>query len=209
MLMSSSHSHPRGPHPHPHPPSCIGTKLEVCYRHWRKPTAEEVAKGEKRKKIGVKIWCEGTVTQIANGTTDKASARCTNVRTMDPCELETHLHLTPLLSYAFHRRRIAALQLSGFTVVLCRGCLPPSHVPHHCLVWVSGSQVLAKGALRIHWPEDKDRGEKESYSWHMFQDADWRKDAHLGWRYAESELQKRAECAAAAEEAGPAHKRRK
>ena len=70
--------------------------------------------------------------------------------------------------------------------------------------------MLAKGALRIRWPEDKDRKEKESYSWHMFQDADWygktRKEAHLSWRYTASELQKRTECAAAAQEAEPAHR---
>ena len=52
-----------------------------------------------------------------------------------------------------------------------------------------------------------------SYSWHMFQDADWYgvrgRDTHMSWRYAASELRKRAECAAAAETAGPASKRRK
>ena len=57
------------------------------------------------------------------------------------------------------------------------------------------------------------RKEKESYSWHMFQDADWYgvrgRDTHMSWRYAASELRKRAECAAAAETAGPASKRRK
>ena len=35
--------------------------------------------GEKRKKIGVKIWCEGEVVQVANGTTDKESPRCKNL----------------------------------------------------------------------------------------------------------------------------------
>ncbi len=63
--------------------------------------------------------------------------------------------------------------------------------------------MLAKGALRIRWPEDKDRKEKESYSWHMFQDCDWygktRKEAHLSWRYADCELQKRAQRAATTE----------
>ena len=54
-----------------------------------------------------------------------------------------------------------------------------------------------------------DRKEKESYSWHMFQDEDWNQDAHLGWRYAGSELRKRAEQAAAAQGAGGAHKRQK
>ena len=41
----------------------------------------------------------------------------------------------------------------------------------------------------------------------MFQDSDWRQDAHLGWRYAASELEKRAERAAAVEEAGSAGSR--
>ena len=125
--------------------SIVGAWLEVCWRYWRAPTEEEIAKGEKRKKIGVPIWCEGEVMAIANGTTDKAAPQC--------------------------------------------------------------KSALAKGALRIRWPEDKDRKEKESYSWHMFQDEDWRKEGHLGWRYAASELQKRAECAAAAGEAGSARKK--
>ena len=59
--------------------SIIGSQLEVCWRYWRPPTDEEKAGGEKRKKIGVKIWCEGTVEQVANGTTDKESARCKNL----------------------------------------------------------------------------------------------------------------------------------
>ena len=49
--------------------SIVGSELEICWRYWREPTAEEVAAGEKRKKISVKIWCEGVVTNIANGTT--------------------------------------------------------------------------------------------------------------------------------------------
>lgn len=47
----------------------VGTKLEICWRYWRTPTAAEVVAGEKRKKIGVPIWCEGEVTHLANGTT--------------------------------------------------------------------------------------------------------------------------------------------
>ena len=57
----------------------VGTELEVCWRYWRVPTEEELAKGEKRKKIGVPIWCEGTVSLIANGTTtteNPENARC-------------------------------------------------------------------------------------------------------------------------------------
>jgi hypothetical protein len=67
----------------PKPPllddSIVGTELEVCWRYWRTPTADEIAKGERRKKIGVKIWCEGTVTLVANGTTtteNPENARC-------------------------------------------------------------------------------------------------------------------------------------
>ena len=47
--------------------------------YWRKPTDEEKAAGEKRKKIGVPIWCEGEVVQVANGTTDKETPRCKNL----------------------------------------------------------------------------------------------------------------------------------
>ena len=43
----------------------------------------------------------------------------------------------------------------------------------------------------------------------MFLEEDWNQDAHLGWRYAGSELRKRAEQAAAAQGAGGAHKRQK
>ena len=124
--------------------SIVGAWLEVCWRYWCAPTEQEVAKGEKRKKIGVPIWCEGEVIAIANGTTDKAAPQSKN--------------------------------------------------------------VLARGALRIRWPEDRDRKEKECYSWHMFSDDDWRKEGHLGWRYAASELQKRTARAGAAQEAGPARK---
>ena len=58
--------------------SFLGTHLEVCWRYWRPPTDEEIAAGEKRKNIGVKIWCEGEVVLIANGTTtiEGEGARC-------------------------------------------------------------------------------------------------------------------------------------
>ena len=50
--------------------SLVGAMLEVCWgRYWRTPTDVEIAKGEKRKKISVKIWCEGEVALVANGTT--------------------------------------------------------------------------------------------------------------------------------------------
>jgi hypothetical protein len=59
--------------------SIIGTQLEICWRYWRAPTDEEKATCEKRKKIGVKIWIEGEVMLVANGTTDTENpenARC-------------------------------------------------------------------------------------------------------------------------------------
>ena len=84
--------------------SMVGSKLEVCWRYWRPPTDEEMASGEKRKKIGVKMWCEGTVEQVANGTSDKETPRC--------------------------------------------------------------KSLLKAGALRVRWPADAARKEKESFSWH-------------------------------------------
>lgn len=60
--------------------SLVGAMLEVCWgRYWRKVTPEEIAKGENRKKIAEKIWCEGEVVLIANGTTtpeNPENARC-------------------------------------------------------------------------------------------------------------------------------------
>lgn len=59
--------------------SIIGTQLEICYRYWRPPTAEEIAKGDKRKRIAVPIWCEGTAVLVANGTSTTErpeSAKC-------------------------------------------------------------------------------------------------------------------------------------
>ena len=59
--------------------SIIGTELEICWRYWRLPTADEIANGEKRKKIGVPIWCEGEVVLVADGiaTLERPeSARC-------------------------------------------------------------------------------------------------------------------------------------
>ena len=53
---------------------------------------------------------------------------------------------------------------------------------------------------------DKERKEKESYSWHIFQNALWNEDKHLGWRFTAAELRKRAEAAATA---APPPKRRK
>ena len=112
------------------------------------PTPEEIANGEKRKKIGVPIWCEGEVVLVANGTTtteNPESARC--------------------------------------------------------------KKLAAAGAVRIRWPADLTREvpEPETFGWCILQDADFnprRKDRHMGWRLAASELEKRATVA-------PACKRRK
>jgi len=47
--------------------SIVGSSLEICWgRYWRKPTEQEIEKGEKRKKIQEKIWCEGEVVLVAN-----------------------------------------------------------------------------------------------------------------------------------------------
>ena len=114
--------------------SMVASTLEVCWRYWRQPTDAEKASGEKRKKIGVKMWCEGTVEQVANGTSDMETPRC--------------------------------------------------------------KSLLKAGALRIRWPADEARKEKESFSWHVFQEADFNQDAHLGWRFTAAELKKRAAAAA-------------
>ena len=142
--------------PPPLDDSIIGTQLEICWRYWRSPTEEEIAKGEKRKKIGVPIWCEGKVVLVANGTTTTErpeSAKC---------------------------------------------------------------KKLAKaGAVRIHWPADKERDEPDAFSWYIFQNELWAppKDTHMAWRFSEAELRKRADAADAATEAAEAacaaRKRRK
>ena len=46
--------------------------------------------------------------------------------------------------------------------------------------------------MRIKWPADPDRNEPESFTWSIFQEAMWNKDAHLGWRFTAGELAKRA-----------------
>ncbi len=47
----------------------------------------------------------------------------------------------------------------------------------------TGSSVISK-------PKEPD-----SLSWHVFQEADWNQDAHLGWRFTAAELKKRLEAA--------------
>jgi hypothetical protein len=121
-----------------------GSWLEVCWRYWRPPTEEEVAKGEKRKKIGEKIWCEGEVVLVANGTSTLEKPECAKCK-----------------------------------------------------------KLANAGAVRIRWPADPERKEPETHSWHIFQDALWNEDKHLGWRFTATELEKRT---AAAQ---PAPKRRR
>ena len=57
--------------------------------------------------------------------------------------------------------------------------------------------------MRIKWPADPDREEKESFAWYILQDANWGKDGHMGWRFTAGELEKRAAAAAAASERAP------
>lgn len=78
----------------------------------------------------------------------------------------------------------------------------------HCkqvFIWVKGTVIevsdgtirkskrskdsLPAGALRLCWPADKDFEEKETYSWAILNPDDWNKEVHLGWRWAECELQ--------------------
>jgi hypothetical protein len=113
------------------PPPCddslVGTQLEICWRYWVTDPVKKT-KGGKPCKQAVKIWCECEVVAIANGTTDRETARC--------------------------------------------------------------KKLLKAGAVRVRWPADEERGEAESFSWHVLQDADWRKDAHMGWRYGPAHLEK-------------------
>ena len=55
--------------------------------------------------------------------------------------------------------------------------------------------------MRIRWPEDSERKEPESFSWHVLQDTDWNADAHMGWRFTAEELAKRCEAAEAERQA--------
>lgn len=111
--------------------SLIGSMLEVRWRYWAPVTDAERAKGDKRKKRAVDIWCVGEVVQVANGKTDKESPTC--------------------------------------------------------------KKLLDAGAVRIKWPEDKERGEMtESFTWSILTRANWNEEAVLGWRFSAAELKKRA-----------------
>ena len=74
--------------------------------------------------------------------------------------------------------------------------------PSHVRTWRNNGDLLAL-LPRLRWPADKHRGEKESHSWHVLQDADWNSDSHMGWRLSAKEL---AKVAARSE---PPQKRRK
>ena len=64
---------------------------------------------------------------------------------------------------------------------------------------------LEWGAVRIRWPEDNSRevSEPETFVWSVLEPHTWCKEAHLGWRYAKSELAKLAAVG------GPAQKKRR
>jgi hypothetical protein len=51
------------------------------------------------------------------------------------------------------------------------------------------------GAVRLKWPEDKDREvpEAETYTWTMLHKDSWNDEVVLGWRFTREELRKRAE----------------
>ena len=54
-------------------------------------------------------------------------------------------------------------------------------------------QLADAGAVRVRWPADPVRKEKESFSWHILQDELWNptyKDVHLAWRYTGETLAK-------------------
>ncbi|KAL1508786.1 hypothetical protein AB1Y20_004881 [Prymnesium parvum] len=52
-------------------------------------------------------------------------------------------------------------------------------------------KLLKVGAVRVKWPADKDRDEEESYTWCILTEANWNKEAVLGWRFSGAELKKR------------------
>lgn len=51
--------------------------------------------------------------------------------------------------------------------------------------------VLAWGAVRIKWPKDSRYDEDESFTWTVLVEDSWRKEKHLGWRFAKPELARR------------------
>ena len=61
--------------------------------------------------------------------------------------------------------------------------------------------VLAWGAVRIKWPKDSRYDEDESFTWTVLVEDSWRKEKHLGWRFAKPELARRGAAARAAKRA--------
>ena len=45
-------------------------------------------------------------------------------------------------------------------------------------------------AVRIRWPRDREREEKEQCIWTVLKPKDWSEQVHLGWRYAPESLQR-------------------
>ena len=49
---------------------------------------------------------------------------------------------------------------------------------------------LPWGAVRIRWPEDKERGEPEKFAWSVLKPVDFNREVHLGWRLDGAQLAK-------------------
>ena len=48
----------------------------------------------------------------------------------------------------------------------------------------------AWGAVRIRFPEDRSRDEKETFSWVVLKPVDFNREVHLGWRFDAAQLAK-------------------
>lgn len=57
----------------------------------------------------------------------------------------------------------------------------------------SCKKLLEAGAVRMKWPADPTREEKETFTWCILTDGNWNEEAVLGWRFAAAELAKRQE----------------
>ena len=49
---------------------------------------------------------------------------------------------------------------------------------------------LPWGAVRIRFPEDKERDEAEHFVWSVLKPADFNRNVHLGWRFDAAQLAK-------------------
>eukprot|EP00966_Prymnesium_polylepis_P103148 2389453-Prymnesium_polylepis.1 len=54
----------------------------------------------------------------------------------------------------------------------------------------SAARCHSPPRLHLRWPEDAAHDEQETFMWSVLKPADWRKERHLGWCYAASELPK-------------------